>query len=260
MQPQMHFVTAQNLWTPFDMTTLGFYKASVTSSITHSSGAVSQIDDLDGTEHLIQTETANKPTTGTRTYNGMNVLDHDGGDFMVKGSFPMPTSGDIAFFMFAQLDSINHTADSVFALRNPGAGNSNFQFDSNNATQFNGRIQTNNNGSQNLTGGPFAGPSIYALICDFTVNNEMYAYIDGTLRATLTGYNTKFQTSPLPSLTAFSNRGLSQFPDGFWGEYIVCEDITQATRENIEGYMSHEWGIEANLPVSHPYKDKPPTK
>ena len=29
--------------------------------------------------------------------------------------------------------------------------------------------------------------------------------------------------------------------------------------EKAEGYLAHKWGLESNLPVSHPYKSSAPT-
>jgi hypothetical protein len=34
-------------------------------------------------------------------------------------------------------------------------------------------------------------------------------------------------------------------------------DITDV--EKAEGYIAHKWGLEGNLPVSHPYKSSAPT-
>jgi hypothetical protein len=44
------------------------------------------------------------------------------------------------------------------------------------------------------------------------------------------------------------------------GEMIwVPSDVTQATRQIIEGYLAWKWGLVANLPALHPYKSAPPT-
>jgi hypothetical protein len=48
--------------------------------------------------------------------------------------------------------------------------------------------------------------------------------------------------------------------DGFISEIIVYNtSLTQTQRENIEGYLSWKWGIQANLPSTHPYKSSAPT-
>lgn len=40
---------------------------------------------------------------------------------------------------------------------------------------------------------------------------------------------------------------------------IVTNDASSATREKIEGYLAHKWGLTANLPAGHPYKLATPT-
>lgn len=227
-------------WTPYLIDTIGWWDPSDTDTITDSGGAVSQVDDKSGNGiHLTQTRGSAQPTTGTRNMNGLNILDCDGGDWMEKTSFPVPASGDISFFLVAEIDSVDDTNDSVYSLKN--TSQSNFQFDSNSASQWNGQIKTNNNGNTSLSGGPFAGPSIYSLVFDFATNSDIYAYIDGVLRATDSTYVSKLQDSPAPILQVFSNRSQLDYPDGAFGELIICEDVTEETRQKIEGYLAWKW-------------------
>jgi len=80
---------ALSTWSPLSLPSLlGWYDASNAASITSSSGAVSQWSDLSGNNnHLVQAIGGNKPTTGTRTQNGLNAIDFDGtNDFLAKSS------------------------------------------------------------------------------------------------------------------------------------------------------------------------------
>jgi hypothetical protein len=44
-------------------------------------------------------------------------------------------------------------------------------------------------------------------------------------------------------------------------EVICLKYIASSTdRQKIEGYLAWKWGLEANLPAGHPYKDAAPTK
>lgn len=67
-------------WTPASLPNLvAWYDASDAASITSSGGAVSQWNDKSGNGHHLTQSTSNlKPTTGTRTLNGLNVIDFDG--------------------------------------------------------------------------------------------------------------------------------------------------------------------------------------
>ena len=42
--------------------------------------------------------------------------------------------------------------------------------------------------------------------------------------------------------------------DGKIGEIIVANTVVADTRQRLEGYLAHKWGLTANLPDGHPYK------
>jgi hypothetical protein len=53
--------------------------------------------------------------------------------------------------------------------------------------------------------------------------------------------------------------GTAPFFVGDIAEIIVIHnDVTTATREIIEGYLAHKYGLVALLPPTHPYKIDPP--
>lgn len=81
---------------------LAWYDASDTETITESSGAVSDWNDKSGNgHHLAQTTAGKKPTTGTRSQNGRNVLDFDGGDTMTSSC---PTDDGSSTWFVVALD------------------------------------------------------------------------------------------------------------------------------------------------------------
>ena len=93
-----NMVTLQGVVTPKDLyyDLISWYDASDTASITDAgAGAVSQLNDKSGNgNHLVQATGGSRPTTGTRTINGLNVLDFDGtadtlGDAAVDGQVPV---------------------------------------------------------------------------------------------------------------------------------------------------------------------------
>jgi len=244
-------------WSPADIDLEGWWDASDSSTITSPSDAVEKWADKSGKgEDLVQTVAANKPTynaTTGRKINSLPVVDFDGDDYMEKTSFPILSSGDVAVFMVAIVDVVNHIVDSVFSFD----ATNDFQFDGNNATQFDGRVNVSGIGSDvNLTGGPFAGPSIYNTNFDFSGSAIYNAFIDGTQRAVNTAYTTKLDTSQ--TFRIFTNRGAGQFPDGAVAEVIIVKNPSSDLRILIEGYLAHKWGIEANLPGGHLYEDAPP--
>lgn len=48
--------------------------------------------------------------------------------------------------------------------------------------------------------------------------------------------------------------------DGYIYEIVVVTGTVDSdTRQKIEGYLAHKWGLEANLPADHPYKSTAPS-
>lgn len=88
---------------------IGWWDASDAATITASSGSVSQWNDKSGTgHHLTQGTGANQPTTGTRTQNGLNVIDFDGtGDFMLASYSPV--AQPVTLWIVHKFDSLAAT-------------------------------------------------------------------------------------------------------------------------------------------------------
>jgi hypothetical protein len=41
-------------------------------------------------------------------------------------------------------------------------------------------------------------------------------------------------------------------------EFILLETADARRRQTVEGYLAHKWGLTANLPAAHPFKNRPP--
>ena len=47
--------------------------------------------------------------------------------------------------------------------------------------------------------------------------------------------------------------------NGFIAEVVIYDsELSNEDRQTVEGYLAHKWGITANLPVDHPYKNEAP--
>jgi len=240
-------------WTPEQITTLQWSDAADADTITEIAGDVAQWDDKSGNEnHLTQSTGTNQPRTGVRTLNGLNILNYNG-DFLEVASFPVPASGDIAIFAVSEVDVVTNNSDSMFSM---DSSDNDFTFRAE-SSPFTGRINTTGIGNNvTLTDGPHEGPSIYNTNFDFTGLAKYNAFIDGTQRASNTNYSTKLNTPQSFKLMATRN-GTSPL-DGAVGEVILVEDVSEATRQLIEGYLAWKWGLQASLPYEHPFKNGAP--
>ena len=236
-------------WSPENITTLAWYDASDALTVVSSGGNVSQWNDKSGTgANLMSSGSGHEPIIGSTNLNGLNTLDFDGSDNLINSSFPVPTSGDIAIFMIAKVDTISNEYQAIFSLD----ATNDMQFDADDTSSFYGRFQTTGIGStQSSTGGPFDGPSIYNCNFDRTGSAIYNAYVDGTQRIVDTGYTTKLDTPQV--FGVMINRGKNLMIQGEVAEIIVVEDMSSDTRKKIEGYLAHKWGLESSLPGGHPY-------
>lgn len=66
------------------------------------------------------------------------------------------------------------------------------------------------------------------------------------------GYTSSFG---LGAQTRFSNGVYDRWFNGLVAEVVlISTTVNTATRQRIEGYLAHKWGLTSKLPVAHPYK------
>ena len=118
-------------------------------------------------------------------------------------------------------------------------------------------------------GTSFIGGAAYTfnsiqLIGLFTNETSGYVMTNGTT----SGFNgTKVPQQFSPSATGVGCRPLTsdgasitELFIGTMHELIILNQLpTVAIRQQIEGYLAWKWGIQGNLPASHPFKNAPPS-
>lgn len=217
-----------------DTELLGWWDASDASTITEIAGSVSEWADKSGGPALIKNFEARRPETGTRTIGGRNVLDFDGSKALGAARL-FPVSGNIAFHMVVEVDSIANAFEAILSVN---AAND-FQLDAGSASQFNGRYNATGLGpSGPFSGGPFTGPLILSAIFDLTGTGSVTCYVGDTLRTTAS-YSTPFDANA--DLYLMENRSQNAWTDGAVGELIITGDT--ANRADYHTYLSAKWGI-----------------
>lgn len=107
---------------PSDIPNLfAWFDASDTSTITVSSGFAVGWDDKSGNGyHAAQPTAANQPATGTRTLNGLNVLDFDGTNDRMQlnsGMYSLPNGNNTVVAVFVS-DDVSSTEQRIFGATN----------------------------------------------------------------------------------------------------------------------------------------------
>ena len=116
-------------------------------------------------------------------------------------------------------------------------------------------------GFQNLSA--YTGNTWYFVSLEFVGTTSAFFYVNGTASgspvASATGTNTT-------GLKIGSYNGDSSYA-AFNGNFDVAEVIvfghssttlTSQQRQQLEGYLAWKWGLTANLPSTHPFKNFPP--
>jgi len=234
-----------NLWNPSEITTEAWYDASALDTITESSGAVSQWDDLSGNgNHLAQGSVSLKPTTGTATIGGLNAIDFYA-NALANASLPNSIGTyTMSIFMVAEVDSLNNAY--MFNLKGTE--------ESYNIVNSTSRMGINYPAL--YTGSTDAHVLSYVLP---SARNRQDVWRNGTLAGTSTDIRGTMTSVTELYVGARASNGAYAY-DGRIGELIFIESgLSESDRQKLEGYLAWKWGLEANLPSGHPYKDTAPT-
>jgi hypothetical protein len=231
-----------------------WYDGSDTDSLTVvSTNQVSRWNDLSGnTRHLNDITSVARPTTDTRTLNGLNVIEWTGSSALVNTNFtwdPASHSNGLFIMIVAQLDTTNNQ----YFWSGTGTTTAGERLD---VRRAQGEIRVlggDGPGTSNLQIG--GGSFINAQPCIMTVqvnsNNSAVRYNGSQVVTGNLGSN---------SFTDFrlgSNGTNTANVDGYFAEVIGFTDLDKVTE--LEGYLAHKWALTGNLPSNHPYKSSAPT-
>lgn len=242
-------------WLPTDLGALlrFWHDAADTGTITDvGAGETSQIDDKGANGHdLVQGSSAQRPTTGTRTINALNVLDFDGDNVMQAAGVTVDPTHTGVLVLVNDAFAAN---EGFFAL--DAANDYEISGVTGDVPNFTPVMKSSNLNTFELTATANAnGPSVYSWTWDST-STDVFFYVDGTEVATRNNYNGNL-SDPL-TLFLFANRGGFQRPDGAFAEQFCFDGAGDVNRQTGEGYAAHKWGLESQLPPGHPFKSAPP--
>lgn len=237
-------------WSPDDEASLEIWlDASDAATVTDAgSGKVSLLADKAGSTDFAQTDAAQRPTTGTRTQNSLNVIDFAEAENFDFTTYTWPSSS-FQFVFAAALDTVNFTDDSLIR---GGGGASWFRFKAGGGSEFNNYLQLFGASNQ-FADGSSAGDTkgafhIYRLVFNFATNT-IQVYVDGALAGEDTdGYQTAINGT---ELHLFGYDNTIDTADGAFAELHHFADAGSTIGQKAEGYLAHKWGI--TLDAGHPY-------
>ena len=228
-----------NPWSPAEITTSVWLDAADASTITADGNGVSQWDDKSGNDHhAVQTTNTYKPAHVQNDLAGK-----DGVDFYSNKSLRKNTGTQTVGYVIAVLKAENTTWNNYHTIFGHRAN-----------SRFGGIMQSGNTGFHNnvYPGSVWVdGTSQTVAQSGFSTINSphiwSYTPNGNTVKTLTNGYN----------MGSFDNNNGHGSATHY--EVVVLPTIpTDAEREKLEGYLAHKWGLSANLPDGHPYKNAAP--
>jgi len=236
-------------WTPVKITTAAWFDASDSDTITDSGGNVSQWDDKSSNGNdLTQGTGVNQPQTGTKAIGGLNAIEFDAVNYRIgNGSISgLPTS-DIDVFTVFKPDT---TTEEAWTLRNTGASN---EFRHENGGGYGYFVATSAGIQQRNTAQADNDAHIANLRWS---GSNVQEFKDGTQIGSDDPLAGTFDVND----EFFVGANVFNQPkyDGAIGEIIITAYLSDSDRQKVEGYLAWKWGLTANLPSDHSYKNTAP--
>ena len=211
-----------------DLSPTAWFDASDESTITDTGGAVDTWADKSGNGYdLTQATAANKPTTGTRTLNGLNVLDFDGSSDYLQVAFGATLTQPNTIFMVFELES---------------GGGTRFLYDGIDAS--NRHVIYRSSGIYRAFAGVDQGggsadtdPHISRAVFNGTSSS---LFIDGSSNIA----TSDFGSQSLTGFTLGARYSIDNFFSGAIAELIIVDGtLTAGQISATETYLADKWGI-----------------
>jgi len=241
-------------WTPAQLDVQAWYDADAAYTIHEdtTAGRVSQWDDRSGNgNHMTQATSTAEPATGTRTLNGRNALDFDptSDDQHLSNAAPTVSGREWDIFAVMAIDTVSGSG-YLCILNGAGSG----QIRGNRYDDYSiggaydsgagfGEAGQAGDTNPHIWNGRVAVSGVRLLI-DGT---QIYAYTGNRGVVTIDGY-----------IRVGANAFLADGFNGRIAEFILVPHLNDEFRYKVEGYLAHKWGLAANLPAAHPYKNHAP--
>jgi hypothetical protein len=241
-------------WAPANIATALWLDAADTTTIVLSGSNVSQWSDKSGnSRNVTQSSAGNRPTYTTSGLNSRNVVTFNGSTQSMDVPALGFTGGRFAAFLVGLCNGTTNLGPYFFDSTSRTAMATNFAGTLPNRGRW---FAFNQTGSQ-IESTTTTGNNVNAIINGVFDGTSSQIFVDGTSIASgtlaVSGFNTSFFLGRRFNGNASGTNYL-----GIMAEVIFCAVPTNTTRQLIEGYLAHKWGLTANLPSGHPYKNSPP--
>lgn len=247
--------------------TLGVWlDSSDASTITDTGGLVDQWDDKSGnSRHAFPVAPTSKARTGVVTIGGLNTVDADGGGTFMSGAFAPQIQLDTEVHIFQArqigVSSVERPGEVVFDLNHNATGSADRLTDVGEAfargVSPNPFQSPHSSPNPQLPLIPLGDRIVYSKYVNATGSLERFVDGDTAVQSSYTFTAPHFPgtANGIDTYYLFCDSTGGDDMVGGMGEFIVilgCLPLTDA--QVIEGRLAWKWGLEGNLPISHPHK------
>lgn len=234
-------------WTPADISGLvAAWDFSDTSTITESSGNVSQVDGAYGTSiSITQGTSANQPITGTRTLgtNALNCLDFTPDDYLSWTGTEL-TGSAWTVFVVALADSMRGAFNlGLVVLRSTGANDYNSDASLIAAHELNSKFTFYQNARTATPASTVSAATPY-LMAHVIGTSAQSTRLNGAETATATNTMTSLSAENIHIGARYWSGIFREHWDGTIGEILLYSDELSGTDvATVEGFLNTKWGI-----------------
>jgi hypothetical protein len=238
---------AGDFWTPEVLSPDLWLDAASSEYITEIDGRVDVWQARFGTNDATATAADRRPLYDSNALNGLGAVRFQGSTNLMEIVGLDSNSSNMTSMAVFQRNSGQY----VFAARRPGTATRWWvpYFVSSEWRWLVGATAVRASTAARSTDWNFAGARLS--VPDFS------AHFNGTVIATQTNVTLSVVGEALPHYLG-GNEGTANY-DGYIAEVLhFLRTLSDEDMKRIEGYLAHKWGLTAELPIGHPYKDSPP--
>jgi hypothetical protein len=247
------------LWTPALERPALWLDAADLSTISVVTGVSEWRDKSGNARNVSQATTTSQPSI--TTFNGLNALNFDGTNDFLGNTTTGITSGTYTgqFNVFYVATRVGSVGGAVLVDRSSNLiGSSLFN-------QIGGIFYISSDG-MNVSSNTTVNTSTFNAFQNAgnIVSHQHVSgsrdnfWLNGTAQSVINGTASNITGSAGFRVGAREGSGLSPW-SGLIMEIIVSlNNLTTTNRQQIEGYLAWKWGLTANLPAAHPFKNRPP--
>ena len=256
------------LWTPAQITSVlwvdaadaeTLFDAVSGGSLVAVDGAVARWEDKSGNDrHVTQSTSTSRALRKTTVQNGLDVLRMDGtDDFFTADAGLFRNKSHVC--LFAVLVEKDSTQRTVLYASTANSTITRSTLNTSAALQNCGGRRLDSDSFRSTAGGSGStGCNIVMGEWNYA-GNSIATWRNGTQTGTGNTFSSGLGTSQdTASAVVEIGRGFSGLSNHDWCEVITVDSPDTTTRQLIEGYLAHKWGVASKLPSDHPYKNSAP--